>query len=210
MIPSRLFTIISVCGVGLGLAGCSLFGEGGRTTAEGTVVDSNSGNPIGPAQVSLFTSKRGSASAVLTQAGNWRDTDAQGRFSFSFDADANLDYVVRATSRRGETDYLTAPRLKGGRKNKDVRVPIFSPAWVSVHLVDVPPRTDALSISVGGFPESFTISTPLDTTIVRFIEPGENLWVLWQLNGGQMSSNDERRSYFSVAGMDTARVELRY
>ncbi|WP_149867321.1 hypothetical protein [Solirubrum puertoriconensis] len=181
----------------------------GQTSAEGVVVDSVTGQAVGPAQVRLYTRAKRGTSAVLTAADRWRDTDAHGRFAFSFEAKSEYEYVVRATSPRGESNYLTPPQLKGGRKNKGLRVPVDAPAWVRIHLRDEPPRTDAVNIVVGGFQQSFIIRPPKDTVIFRFVPPGDNV-VGWQLNGGRTTPAEEHRIRYTVAGMDTARVQIRY
>lgn len=191
------------------LSSCSLFDESGHTTVQGQVVDSITGQAVGPAQVCLFTNRRSSSSSAYGRQGDWRDTDANGSFSFSFEADGDLDYILMASSAHGASGFLSSPPVKGGRKNKSLRVPVEAPAWVRLHLQDVPPRTEALTISVGGFHESFSIVTPMDTVIYRVIVPMESNSVIWALNGLETPPNINR-IIFSVAGMDTARIEISY
>lgn len=193
-----------------GLAGCSLFDQGGHTTVEGTVVDAATRQPVGPADVRLFTRSRTGSSAALSATGDWRPTNADGTFSFSFEADNDLEYVLRASSRRGDSDYITAPTLKGGHKNKNVQVPVNAPAWVRIHLSDVPPRIDAINIYVWGFRESLTIHPPQDTVIYRIVAPSIQQVVVWQLNGSRTVAPTEHRIPYIVVGMDTARIDIRY
>ncbi|RSK37237.1 hypothetical protein [Hymenobacter metallilatus] len=192
------------------ISGCSLFEESGQTTVEGTVIDSATGQAVGPAQVAVFASRQSSFYSNFTQVGDWRDTDGQGHFSFSFDAQSNRDYIVRASSNRGETDYVSAPKLKGGRKNKNVRVPVVAPAWVAVQLQDAPPRSDAVNIYVWGFAQTVTIRPPLDTVLYRPVPAGDLNVVVWQLNGSRTVPNTETRIPYNVAGMDTFRIAIRY
>ncbi|MBW3128211.1 carboxypeptidase-like regulatory domain-containing protein [Hymenobacter profundi] len=196
--------------IGLALAGCSLFEQGGQTTVEGVVVDDVTGQPIGLADVAVLANKHSSSSSAFSQVGDWHPTDAQGRFSFAFEANGETDYVLRADAPRGSTQYLSAPKIKAGRKNKDVRVPLTSIAWMQVHLRDVPPRADALNITVGGFLTSVTIRPPLDTIFYRPVPSGSKNVVVWSLNGSPTVSNAETRIPYTVAGADTARIEIRY
>ncbi|MET4105021.1 hypothetical protein [Hymenobacter sp. UYP22] len=199
-------------GFSLLISSCSLFGTGGHTTAEGVVVDSVTGEPIGQAQVCLFSNKRSSSSSAFNKVGDCHDTDAQGKYSFSFEADEDLEYILRADSKSGYTDFVTAPKLKGGRKNKDIRVPINALAWVAVHLLDVPPRATALNVTVWGFYEPVMIRPPLDTVFYREVPVGDSNIVTWQLNGSVTvpNLNTEHRIPFTVKGLDTARIEIRY
>lgn len=188
---------------------CSLFSEEGRTVIEGQVVDSHTEQAVGPAEVRLHASS-GSSSAY-SPVDEWRATDAQGHFSFSFDADGDQRYILMASSPRGASAYATSPTIKGGRKNKGVRVPVQAPAWVRLHLRDLPPRSDAANISVGGaLDKSFTIAPPLDTVLVQLSWPYTANTIVWQLRGGRTNDNDEHRIPFTVAGMDTVTVDITY
>lgn len=195
-----------------GLAGCSLFDYEGRTVVQGQVVDSRTGQAVGPAQVQVMQNKRGGFSSAYTAAGDWLDTDAQGRFDFTFDADDAQNYILMARSARGNSQYAGAPELKGGRKNKGVRVPVDAPAWLRVHLLDVPPHTDALAIRVGGFIGNVTLRTEdaQDTAFVRPVTPDFPNVVVWRLDGGRTADQSEHRISYTVAPLDTALIEVRY
>lgn len=196
----------------MGLTGCSLFDYEGPTVVEGQVVDSRTGQAVGPAQVQLMQNKRGGFSSAYSVAGDWLDTDAQGRFDFRFDADDARNYILMARSARGNSQYIGAPELKGGRKNKDVRVRVDAPAWVRVHLLDVPPRTDALAVRVGGFIGNVTLPTEVaqDTAFVRPVTPDFPNVVVWRLDGGRTADQSEHRMSYTVAPLDTFVVEVRY
>lgn len=204
----KLLPLLTV--VTLGCSSCSLFDEGGKTTVEGQVVDSTTGQAVASAQVRLFANRRGGSAASYNPVDDWRSTDNQGKFSFSFEADANNAYILRASSSRGDTEFQSAPRVNGGKKNKDLRVPVAAVGWVSIHLLDVPPRTDAVNVAVWGFQEAFTLHPPLDTVIYRMIEADPNQTVVWQLNGSRVVPATEHWIPYAVAGLDTTRVEIRY
>ena len=195
-----------------GLTGCSLFDYEGQTVVEGQVVDSRTGQAVGPAQVQVMHNKRGGFSSAYSSTGEWLDTDAQGHFAFSFDADDEQNYILMARSTRGNSQYIGAPELKGGRKNKDVQVKVDSPAWLRVHLRDVPPRTDAINIGVGGFFDSVTLrpEDAQDTAFVRQVLPDFPNVVVWQLGGGRTADQSEHRISYTVAPLDTAVIEVRY
>lgn len=194
----------------VGCASCSLFDEGGRTTVEGQVVDSATGQAVANAQVRLFANRRSGSSASYNPVDDWRSTDNQGKFSFAFESDADNAYILRASSSRGDTEFQNAPRVTGGKKNKGLRVPVAAVAWVRMHLLDVPPRTDAVNVAVWGFQEAFTLHPPLDTVIYRMIEADPNQTVVWQLNGSRVVPATEHRIPYAVAGLDTMRVDMRY
>ncbi|WP_188557661.1 hypothetical protein [Hymenobacter glacieicola] len=206
----KLFVAPLLAAAALSCASCSLFDESGKTTVAGQVVDSSTGQAVANAQVRLFANQRSSSSASYSPEGNWRSTDGQGKFSFSFDADADLSYILRASSSRGDTEFQSAPQVTGGRKNKDLRVPVEAVAWVRIHLLDVPPRTDAVNVKVSGFQGSITLHPPLDTVIYRMIKAGPNQVVVWELNGSRVVPATEHRIPYSVAGLDTMRVDIRY
>ncbi|UPL47979.1 hypothetical protein [Hymenobacter sublimis] len=195
--------------LGLLSSSCSFF-EHGQTTLAGSVVDSVTGQGVGQAQVAVFANPRGGFYSTFTQVGNWRDTDAQGRFAFAFEAESGTDYVIRASSRRGETPYLSAPFVKAGRRNKSLRVPVLAHAWVAIHLRDEGVRSDAVNINVWGFAQSITIRPPLDTLLYWPVPAGDKNVVGWQLNGSRTVSDTQTRIPFTVAGMDTARFDIRY
>lgn len=209
MLSSCLLKSAGLLNIGLALAGCSLFEQSGQTTVEGVVVDDVTGQPIALADVAVLANKRSSSSSAFSQVGDWHPTDAQGRFSFAFEANGDTDYVLRADAPRGSTQYLSAPKIKAGRKNKDVRVPLTSISWLQVHLRDVPPRADALNIRLWGFIDPVTILLPQDTIFYRPVSAGNNV-VVWSLNGSPTVSNAETRIPYTVAGVDTARIEIRY
>ena len=187
---------------------CSLFSEEGRTVIEGQVVDSHTEQAVGPAEVRLHASS-GSSSAY-SPVDEWRATDAQGHFSFSFDADGDQRYILMASSPRGASAYATSPTIKGGRKNKGVRVPVQAPAWVRLHLRDLPPRSDAANVAVwGNIQPSIRIRPPLDSVFVFFTPSNSPGGIVWQLNGST-TDNSEHRIPFTVAGMDTVTVDITY
>ncbi|RPD43891.1 carboxypeptidase regulatory-like domain-containing protein [Hymenobacter sediminis] len=194
----------------IGCTSCSLFEESGKTTVEGQVVDSATGQAVANAQVCLFANHRGGSSASYNPAGDWRPTDGEGKFSFSFEAEENNAYILRASSSRGDTEFQSAPRINGGRKNKGVQVPVAAMAWVRIHLLDVPPRTDAVNVAVWGFQDSFTLQPPLDTVIYRLVKASPNQLVLWQINGSRTEPATPHQVSSGVAGLDTMRVDIRY
>ncbi|MDU0370140.1 hypothetical protein ACFPAF_07040 [Hymenobacter endophyticus] len=205
----KLLSVLTAA-ITLACSGCSLFDEGGKTIVEGQVVDSATGQAVPNAQVRLFTNRRSGASAAYSPAGDWRSTDGQGKFSFSFEADASNAYILRASSSRGDTEFQSAPSITGGRKNKNLRVSVAAIGWVRIHLLDVPPRTDAVNVSVWGFQEAFTLHPPIDTVVYRALKAGPNQIVLWQLNGSRTEPAIEHRVSYTLAGLDTMHVDIRY
>ena len=160
----RFHSLIAGGGLLLALLG-SCAKDSGSTLVEGQVVDSQSGQPVGNVTVQVERAGQGGG---FTTTGPSYPTDAQGRFSFRFEAQAQPTYIVRASSPLGYfTDWIKAPELKAGRKNQNLRVPVLAPAWVRLQLVDEPPRSRVTMVITGYSGSGETLYYPRDTVLIR-------------------------------------------
>lgn len=95
--------------------------------------------PVGNGTVQVYLA---SSAGGYRPVGQAAPCDAQGRFAFSFDAERKNGYLLKADAEPGYvTDWALAPELTAGRSNKGVVVPVLSPAWVKLVLVDEPPKS---------------------------------------------------------------------
>ncbi|TYZ11399.1 hypothetical protein FY528_06800 [Hymenobacter lutimineralis] len=194
-------------------ASCGALTESGRTTVEGQVVAYSSGQPLkGVAKVRPYQAKATTLTTYYTAADQWHDTDANGQFSFAFEADGDYDYVLVAESQWGTTAIIEAPKLRGGRKNKQVQVSVRLPAWLKIHLVDAPPYSKNSQLLVWGMGNSdINISpVPSDTVIVKpvYSLSGQIFWDTLTIYHPQ--HNADKFEPYSVPEMDTAVVDIHY
>ena len=179
--------------------------DSGSTLVEGQVVDSQSGQPVGDVTVQVERAGQGGG---FTATGPSYPTDAQGRFSFRFEAQAQPTYIVRASSPLGYfTDWIKAPELKAGRKNQNLRVPVLAPAWVRLQLVDEPPKS-RVTIAITGYEGSGTqLNFPRDTTFIRPVFAGltkEIYWLIRDENGKPTEASQK----INPSALDTVTVRI--
>lgn len=198
----RLLTA-TICLTLLGLASCQKPTEG-ITLVEGRVVGYTSRQPVGGATVQVWQSRRGGGYGAI---GSGELTDAQGRFSFRFDADSEGGFIVKATAPPGYiTDWGMAPRLTAGRRNKDLVVPMYAPAWVRLVLVDEPPKSLA-RVDVQGYNGQDRWPYPArDTIVIRpVLSDVDNAVTWWIYEGGQ----ERKVTYpFQAGPLDTVTVRI--
>ena len=178
-----------VCGVAGAvwlLSGCQK--ESGPTQVAGQVVESYSGQPVPNAQVQLTKYSGGGLGSIGGAGGGGFSaqgapylTDAQGRFAFTFNAEAAGSYSLRASRL---PYYQNAPpelTLSNGRANNDLRVPVYASAWARYVLVDELPKRpgSTYSVYVGGYGPGFRLYHPRDTAIVYPVSANYAYRVIW-------------------------------
>ncbi len=153
----------------------------GTTQVSGQVVERQSWRPVGngTVQVQLRSSAGG-----YRPVGDPQACDAQGRFSFAFDATSKFGYLLLAQAPPGySTDWAEAPELTAGRKNNNIVVPMFAPAWVRLVLVDEPPKRTVSSIFISGYPGSGDrLDYPRDTTLIRRVSADFAREIIWGIS----------------------------
>lgn len=139
ILPSWLTLLLGLPSL---LAGCQAPGTATSTTqVSGRVIDDTNCQGIPHTTVQVYRVGAGGYSPV----GTGYPADAQGRFSFQFDATQKYGYVVLASA---PPDYSTplyaGPSLIAGRRNDNLVIPMLIPARVKLQLVDEPPKSRAL------------------------------------------------------------------
>jgi hypothetical protein len=149
----------------------------GITQVEGTVTNNSNGQAVGGSAVQIYHASTGGG---YVPVGTSYPTDAQGRFSFQFEADSKSGYLVRATAPLGySTDWAVAPSLTAGRKNSGLVIPMMAPAWVRLKLVDVAPK-NRVSIHISGYSgPGDQLNYPRDTTLIRPMWAGYAGKIIW-------------------------------
>lgn len=178
----------------------------GTTKVKGQVVESQSRKPVGNGTVQVWLAGKGGGYGAVGQA---YACNAQGRFSFDFDAESKNGYLLKAEAPPGYiTDWAVAPELTAGRNNKDVIVPVLAPAWVRFTLVDEPPKSQVI-IHIQGYEGSGeTLRYPQDTILIRPLLADFKTGLLWSVNdnGSEKASN----TYVQPSALDTVTVRIAF
>ena len=199
------------------LAGCTDREGAGPTVVNGQVVESSSRRPVPRSpQVQLWQRRQTGGSltggAAYIPIGAPQPTDAEGRFAFSFEAEATHEYVLRADDAGlgYYTDWAAAPRLAGGRGNAGVQLPVYAPCWVRIDLVDTLPRSQVNFFFSGFGGGGSTVPYPRDTTLYfRYIAGGgQQTFIYWRItqNGPGPEVTDSRT--FIQPPLDTQRIQI--
>jgi hypothetical protein len=178
----------------------------GITQVEGKVVADPNGQPVGGAFVQVYHASTGGG---YVPVGTSYPTDAQGRFSFQFDAASKAGYLVKATAPPGYfTDWAVAPSLTAGRKNMGLVIPMLAPAWVRIQLVDEPPKSRATVHTQGYEGPGDTFYYPRDTTVIRPLFAGFKSALLWSVyDQGQEKITT---LYIQPAALDTVTIRISF
>jgi hypothetical protein len=210
---NKLFSLtIGLALLAGGLAGCSnTDGTTGLTQVSGQVLTYVGRQPVPGATVEVVDAHGGANSPIGVET----TADAEGRFSFTFEAKKESGYVLLAYTPLGHFTYnSSAPQLTSGRRNADMVVPVAAPAWVRIHVVDETPVNKSIIIMQGyidgGKPggQSDELRFPRDTVLVRRLtaeEPtsGVAWWIYDQITGAE--THDTKKLF--IAPLDT--VDLR-
>ena len=191
----------------LALTSCTQDPTTGTTTVEGQVVEDKSRKPVPGAAVQLYHKQNG---GYQTVSGATAQSDAQGRYSMSFEATSTTGYFLTAIAAPGYfTPEQNAPYLKAGRANKDVTIAMLAPAWVRLQLVDEPPKSKAVIDLWGYEGAADRLYYPHDTILVRSLIagfPGKIMWAITDERG----VNTQYSQAVSVGALDTAKVRIAF
>jgi len=189
------------------LAGCGTDPTTGSTQVEGQVVESQGRRPVAGAAVQVYHKGSGGG---YGEVGDPQPADAQGRFSFHFEATSKSGYLVGASAPPGYvTSFQQAPRLTAGRNNTGLVVPMYAPAWVRLVLIDEAP-TSRVMLNINGYSGSGEqLRYPKDTILVRPILSylRTNIsWFIYEAGVPDKASNQD----IQPAALDTATVRIRF
>ncbi|MFD1470692.1 hypothetical protein ACFQ48_20870 [Hymenobacter caeli] len=194
-----------IFGATFSLGGCSKDPTTGTTQVDGQVVESQTKKPVGGATLQVYHASTGGG---YMQVGASYPADAQGRFSFQFDADERFGYLLRATAPPGYfTDFAAAPALTAGRKNMSLVVPVLAPAWVRLQLVDEAPKS-RVSIHISGYDgPGDRLDYPRDTILIRPVTAGFPIKIIWVITNEK--GNDAQYSQdVKLNALDTVTVRI--
>lgn len=179
----------------------------GITQVEGKVINNYNGQGVGGSSVQVYHASSGGG---YVQVGTSYSTDAQGQFSFQFDADSKSGYLVKATAPPGySTDWAVAPSLTAGRKNTGLIIPMMAPAWVRLRLVDVPPK-NRVSIHISGYEgPGDQLNYPRDTTLIRPMVAGYATKIIWVIRDDKDSPTQYSQDV-KLAPLDTLTIPISF
>ena len=178
----------------------------GTTRVEGQVVQRQSRQPVGNGTVQVWLAGNGGG---YGQVGAPQPCDAQGRFSFAFDATSEAGYVLKAQAPPGYlTDWADAPALTAGRKNTGLTVPVLAPAWVRLILVDEPPKTSAMVYLSGYDGPGDVLNRPRDTTLIRPVLAAFQRKIIWGIN--ETGVIKQYSQDVKLTALDTVTVRIRF
>ena len=188
-------------------AGCNADPTTGPTQVEGVVVQRQSRQPVGNGTVQVWLASNGGGYGPV---GTPQPCDAQGRFSFNFDATSEAGYLLKAQAPPGYlTDWAEAPELTAGRKNTGLTVPVLAPAWVRLVLVDEPPKS-SITMFISGYTGSGTqLNYPRDTTLIRPCNADFARKIIWVIRNEQGSPTQFEQD-INPAALDTVTVRIRF
>ncbi|RZJ58317.1 MAG: hypothetical protein EOO55_01090 [Hymenobacter sp.] len=191
------------------LAGCEHYE--GPTSVSGQVVDRFTGQPVPRATVQVGGIASGLGAGGTSQ-GNTYPTDAQGHFAFSFEASAQQNYTLFASTPSGYTsDYGDCPLLKAGHTNDGLLVKTAAPAWVKINCIDDLPLnkiglyTDGYRTGAG---ENQNIG-PGNFSFIRPMLSNTTGSIYWEILDAQAQVTKSRQP-LTVANFDTAIVTIHF
>ena len=198
------------------LSGCADHEGEGPTTVSGQVVESTNRQPVPrPPQVQLWQRAQSTGSltggAAYAPVGSPQPTDGQGRFTFTFEAKARQEYVLRAADAGlgYYTDWALAPALRGGAKNTGLQLPVAAPAWIRLDLVDELPRDRVWMFFSGFGGGGLELPYPHDTSVVFRYLAGQENFIYWRITSEKGHETTGQR-LFTQPPLDTQRVRIAF
>ena len=212
---NQFFSLVALLLSAWTITGCTKEAESGPTTVAGQVLLRGTRQPATRAPAVQVWGRAGGGNAVsgstraYAPVGPAQPTDAQGQFSFSFEAEDGWDYVLQLAP--GGTGYYAgltqAPTLQGGRKNEGIAFLVDAFGWVRLNPVDELPR-NRIGIDFWGWGGGgLTVYYPRDTSFVVPYIAGRPEAVLWEI----IDERGQRTRYsrdFTLAPFDTLRIRI--
>lgn len=166
-------------------------------------MEDQSRKPVPSATVQLYHKQNGGYQTV----GNRIPADAQGHFSFSFEATSTTGYFLTAIAAPGYfTPEQNAPYLIAGRANKNVVIAVLAPAWVRLQLVDEPPKSQVVITTNGYEGAGHTFYYPRDTVVTRPLISNFKYAITWWIDDQGHSSTNS--IYVQANALDTATIRI--
>jgi hypothetical protein len=200
--------------LGIVVSGCEK--ESGPTKVSGQVVEFYTGKPVPYGQVQLGASNPNGQINIIAGSGGPNAkgdphlADAQGRFTFTFEAKRNINYSLLARLDPYYYGNIQVP-IDGGRANNDVRVPVSAFAWVRYVIVNELPKppnsVHTLYITGHGSGLGISIYQPRDTVIIERVTGGTDTRTTWNITDRQGKSTRYDKNTL-VPPLDTLDVRI--
>ena len=188
----------------------------GPTAVSGLVVDKDTGQPVPQAEVQVhaFSSGNGSSGGGYGPAlGGPYLADAQGQFSFSFEASKGKSYRLDAYGPLGHFSVDQGVEVDNGQANRNLRIPVQAPGWVRVRLVDETPTANQGQVIVGGFGNPvYSSGLPLkeDEIFVRYIGAHIPSRISWIIKDYVQGTVVEGHQDLTIPSLYTITVTIRF
>ena len=177
----------------------------GTTTVSGQVVDQAHRQPVPNAHVQVYHASSGGGYAPV---GSPYPADAQGRFSFQFDATNQTGYILLADAPPGYfTPFYAGPSLTAGRRNDNLLIAMLAPAWVKLQLVDEPPKSRVWMYISGYDGPGDQLYYPRDSTLIRPYTAGFARKIIWVVTNEQ-GIDTQYSQDVKPAALDTVTVRI--
>ncbi|WP_457084446.1 hypothetical protein [Hymenobacter sp. HD11105] len=201
--------------LGIVVSGCEK--ESGPTKVSGQVVEFYTGKPVPYGQVQLGVSTptgqiniMGMGSGGPNATGDPQLADAQGRFTFTFQAKRNSNYSLLGRLDPYYYGNIYVP-IDGGQANNDVRVRVRAFAWVRYVIVNElpkPPKSvHTLYITGHGSGLGISLYQPRDTVIIERVTGGTDTRTTWIVTDWQGKSTRYDKTTL-VPPLDTLDVRI--
>ncbi|NVO86090.1 hypothetical protein [Hymenobacter terrestris] len=187
----------------------------GPTLVAGLVVDKDTGQPVPQAEVQVHAFSSGSSGGgggYGPALGGPYLADAQGQFSFSFEASKGKSYRLDAYGPLGHFSVDQGVEVDNGQANRNLRIPVQAPGWVRVRIIDEPPTIGEGVLIVAGYVNSDTYSLPLgrDETYVRYMGAHIPSRVFWTIKDYVQKTVVEGHQDLTIPSLDTVTVTIRF
>lgn len=190
----------------------------GPTLVEGQVIEKITNKPVPYARIEVYGQRGSGLHTGYSPTIEPHLTDANGRFSFRFDAAPGTAYLLKAFSDAGHASkWGEEPNVEEGRKNKDLVIPVAAPAWLKIRVEQKPgPVPDGIHIWGPWYDEGY-ISTidlrPKDYGTVSYHVVDSTLpstaGVHWDVNYGGTHTVYHHPG-FTLQPFDTTEIVVRY
>lgn len=206
MKPQALFAIL----IFLSLYACDKpyeddFTDVRPTVAEGKIIDSTTGKGIPYVNVYLSVQPDGLAYTKGGNAMDFQKADAEGNFSFSFNADYGYTYYIDAEA----PGYMSKPShgsIEPGMSNKGMQVSLQPKGYIKFVLHSTSKDT-LTSLSL---PNKDLDMVAGDTTVYSFIEGGMQRTFSYSLTRKGSKDAQTYQDRIFVAPFDTAVYTINY
>lgn len=191
--------------------------QDGPTLVEGQILEVGSNKPVPYAHIEVYGQAGSGLHSGYSPTNEPHQADANGRFSFHFNANSGTAYLLKAHSDAGHASrWGEEPNVDEGQKNRGLVIPVVAPAWIKVRVEKKPgPAPDFIHVWGPWYDQGY-ISTidlyPKDFDHVSYHVVPSTLTasstINWEVNfGGRLTVY---HASALVQPFDTTEVVVRY